>query len=179
MKKNALSRGKPEFAAIASEVLLERFPVNAKRRSGPTPTTVKFQSVSKEFASGKAAYLWLVGEFVRFRANSMEGYLALHTRAGPKSRGRRFAKNPTDLFPVGSTRSGNAAHYSKLFNSWYADTNLNHDDKFATLLQLSAVCNLEYRVDWDFRVSGATEQLLDHQATIDRSRKLLDELLAL
>jgi hypothetical protein len=37
---------------------------------------------------------------------------------------------------------------------------------------------LEYEVDWDFRVTGATEQLLEHQQTIISARKALDDLLA-
>jgi len=44
-------------------------------------------------------------------------------------------------------------------DGWYADVNLNHDDKYAALLQLSYLANLEYERDWEFKVHGATEQL--------------------
>ena len=46
-------------------------------------------------------------------------------------------------------------------------------------MQLSYVCKLEYGTDWDFRVTGATEELLEHQEAVVRAREILKELLAL
>lgn len=178
MKMNALAKGKPEFAAIADEVLLQRFPVKGRRSGGATPTTGAFRGRSEEFDSGKDAYLWLVEQFCRYRPDTLDKYVALHTKAGVRSRGCRFATNENDLFPEGSRRRGDPAFYSKVSTGWFADTNLNHTDKFATLMQLSYVCGLEYEVDWDFRVTGATEQLLEHQQVIVSARRSLDELLA-
>jgi len=157
MKKNALTNGKPEFAAIANEVLLQRFPVKGRRSGGATPTTGTFRGRSEEFDSGKDAYLWLVEQCCRYRPDTLDKYVVLHAKAGARSKGRRFATNGNDLFPEGSRRRGDRAFYSKVSNGWFADTNLNHTDKFATLMQLSYVCGLEYEVDWDFRVTGATD----------------------
>jgi hypothetical protein len=178
MKKNALANGKPEFAAIANEVLLQRFPAKGRRSGGATPTTATFRGRSEDLDSGKDAYLWLVEQFCAYRSDTLDKYVALHAKAGDRSKGRRFATNENALFPEGSRRRGDPAFYSKVSNGWYADTNLNHDDKFATLMQLSYVCGLEYEVDWDFRVKGATEQLLVHQQSIINARKALDELLS-
>ena len=178
MKENALAKGNPEFAAIANEVLLRRFPIKSRRSGGATPTTGAFRGRSEEFDSGKDAYLWLVDQFCRYRLDALNRYVALHTKAGVRSKGCRFATNENDLFPEGSRRRGDRAFYSMVSNGWFADTNLNHSDKFATLMQLSYVCGLQYEVDWEFRVRGATEQLLEHQQAIVSARKALDELLA-
>jgi hypothetical protein len=178
MKKNALAKGKPDFASIADEVLLQRFPEKGRRSGGATPTTGTFRGRNNEFASGKDAYLWLVEQFCRYRSGTLDKYVALHTKAGARSKGRRFAANESDLFPKGSRRQGDPTFYSKVSNGWFADTNLSHADKFATLMQLSYVCGLEYEVDWNFRVTGATEQLLEHQQSVVGARKALAELLA-
>ena len=45
-------------------------------------------------------------------------------------------------------------------------------------MHLSYVCGLEYQRAWDFRVSGVTAELLEHQEAVIPARKLLDELLA-
>ncbi|MDP3670900.1 MAG: hypothetical protein Q8R69_14565 [Telluria sp.] len=179
MKANALAKGLVEFAKIANEVLLERFSVVTKRGGGRTPTTATFRSRSEYFESGKDAYVWLVEQFCQFRKDTLENYISLHRRAGTRSKGCRFAKNPDDLFPENSSRRGNPSHYIELISGWYADTNLNHKDKFAALMQLSYVCKLEYSTDWDFRVTGATEELLEHQEAVIRAREILEELLAL
>jgi len=42
---------------------------------------------------------------------------------------------------------------------------------------LSYFTKLEYELDWDFKVTGATRQLSEHQDIVIRGRKLLDELL--
>jgi hypothetical protein len=178
MKKNALAKGNAEFAAIANEVILHRFPVQGRRSGGATPTTGKFRDRSEEFDSGKDAYLWLVEQFCRYRPDALDKYVSLHAKAGARSKGCRFATNESDLFPEGSQRRGDPAFYSKVSTGWFADTNLNHANKFATLIQLSYVCGLEYEVDWEFRVTGATVSLLEHQQAIVSARKALDELLA-
>lgn len=177
MKANALAKGQVEFAKIANKALLERFPVVTKRGGGQTPTIATFRSCSEHFESGKDAYVWLVEQFCQFRKGTLENYIALHKRAGTHSKGYRFAKNPDDLFPEDSSRRDNPSHYVMLISGWYADTNLNHKNKFTTLMQLSYICKLEYSTDWDFRVTGATENLLEHQKAVIRAREALEELL--
>jgi hypothetical protein len=177
LKANALSKGKVEFAHIANDVLLARFPVKGRHGGGPTPTTATFRTHSKDFESGKEAYVWLIEQFCRDRQDALERYVGLHRRTGAISKGCRFARNPDDLFPRNSRRTGNPAHYVRLSSGWHADTNLSHRDKFACLVQVSHVCGLEYGTDWDFRVAGATEELLEHQATIALAQRLLKDLL--
>lgn len=55
--------------------------------------------------------------------------------------------------------------------------NLDHHNKFGTLLKVSHVCNLQYLVDWKFKPVGETKQLLKHQEAIVRRQKTLAELL--
>lgn len=176
MKSNAIAKGQTELARIADEVLHERFPVKTKRAGGPTPTTGVFRGRSETFPTGKEAYLWLVEQLRFYRPTIFEEYEALHKRA--PSAGRRFARNPEALFPPRSKRAGDPSYYTALSGGWYADTNLNHEGKFATLMQLGYVANLEYATDWDFRVEGGTKELADQQKAVIRAKELLDEFLS-
>lgn len=179
MRKHALGKGEFECAAIASEVLSARFPETTKRGGGATPTTARFFDEMHEFRSGKDAYLWLVSRFLAHCPDVLDRYVALHQRDSGRSKGCRFARDPLELFPQGSNRRGDSARYAKLGLGWFADTNLNHDDKFATLIQLSFGCGLEYDEHWEFRVTGATNKLRSHQEAVLCARELLDELLRL
>lgn len=57
--------------------------------------------------------------------------------------------------------------------------NLDHKDKFATLLKLSHACGLTYPVDWEFRPVGSTAQLREHQEAVVRAEEMLAELIKL
>jgi hypothetical protein len=179
MRRHALDKGEIECVALATEVLSARFPATTKRVGGATPTTARFLAETREFGSGKAAYLWLIAKFSAHCSDALDRYVGLHRRASSHSNGCRFARNPLDLFPLGSRRRGDPAHYAKLESGWFADTNLNHYDKFAALMQISFGSNLEYTKHWDFRVTGETAKLRDHQKAVLRARVLLDELLRL
>jgi len=179
MKANAAAKGAVEYARVAEEVLRERFPIKGKSGGGPTPTTATFQGRSEDFDSGKEAYLWLVERFCHYKPDALEAYVALNRRGHARVKGCRFAREADELFPKGSSRRGNPAYYAKLSNGWFADTNLSHKDKFAALIQLSYVCGLEYETAWDFRVSGPTAELLEHQEAVIHARQLLDEILAM
>ena len=179
MRTHALEKNLNDFAHEVDIVLCARFPNKpTKKGGGKTPTTAVFRSQTEHFESGKDAYLWLVGQFCRFHKTILDEYDDLHTRAGSRSRGKRFARNPLALFREASVRRGNPNFYAAVGDGWYADVNLNHDDKFAALLQLSHLSKLEYGQDFDFKVLGATEQLVKHQRLMIYARKLLDELLA-
>ncbi|WP_197343440.1 hypothetical protein [Ralstonia pseudosolanacearum] len=179
MKENALKKGQTEFAKLANDVLSERFPPRkTKRGGGATPTTATFRSRSENFDTGKAAYLWLVDRFCDHRPDALERYIALHKRAGSPDQGSHFARDPDLLFRKGSNRRGDSSNYVCLSSGWYAGTTLSHDSKFAVLMQLSYVSGLEYEVDWDFRVTGATEELKGHQQAVIKAREFLNELLA-
>lgn len=177
MKARALQKNEVEMAHLAEEVLRERFPVTNKRGGGATPTVATFRDHHENFDSGKEAYLWLIEQYQKFDKSAIENYISLHGRSGSNSKGCRFARNPLDLYPDGSTRKDDPSHFSTLQSGWHVDTNLNHKDKFATLIQLSYVCSLEYPKDWDFVVTGATDELQQNQKAVIRGNKLLEELL--
>lgn len=175
MKANAIAKGHTELAHIADEILRERFPIRSRKAMGSTPTTATFRGKSEIFPTGKDAYLWLVEQFRSFLPSVFEEYELLHTRA--RSHGRRFSKNPESLFPAGSKRAGDPSYYSALTGGWYADTNINHKDKFSALMQLGYVAKLEYPDDWSFRVEGGTKELAGQQELVIRGNELLNELL--
>ena len=179
MRGRALAKNLSNHVQVIDKVLRESFSNKPTKRGGRgTPTKALFRSRTEHFASGKDAYLWLIEQFCRFNRSVLSEYDNLHTRAGTRSRGKRFARNPLALFPEGSNRRGNPSYYATVGDGWYADVNLNHDDKFATLLQLAYLSKLEYELEFDFQVLGATEQLLKHQKIVIYGRKLLEELLA-
>ena len=175
MKANAIAKGETEFAHIAEEILRERFRIKTKKVTGPTPTRAIFRGRSEKFPTGKDAYLWLVEQFRYYHPSIFEEYGELHQRA--RSKGRRFARSPDTLFPPGSKRAGNPSHYSELSGGWFADTNINHQDKFSALLQLGHLAKLEYPNDWSFLVEGGTEELAEQQEMVIRANELLTELL--
>lgn len=179
MRERALAKNLTNYVQVIENVLRTRFSKKpTKRGGGGTPTTAVFRSRTEHFASGKDAYLWLIEQFCHFNKSVLSEYDKLHNRAGTRSRGKRFARTPLALFPEGSSRRGDPSYYATVGDGWYADVNLNHDDKFATLLQLSYLSKLEYETDFDFQVLGATEQLAKHQKIVIYGRKLLEELLA-
>ena len=175
MKANAIAKGEIEVAHIADTILRERFRIKTKKVSGPTPTRAIFRGRSEKFHTGKDAYLWLVEQFRYYHLSIFEEYEELHQRA--RSKGRRFARNPDTLFPPGSKRAGDPSHYSELSGGWFADTNINHQDKFSALLQLGHLAKLEYPNDWSFLVEGGTEELAEQQEMVIRANELLTELL--
>lgn len=175
MKRNAIANGQTELAHIAEEILRERHPVKTKKTGGATPTTAVFRGRSETFPTGKDAYLWLVEQFKSYCPSALEQYEKLHERA--RSSGRRFARNPKSLFPPGSKRAGDSSYYSSLSGGWYADTNINHQDKFSALLQLGYVAKLEYPEDWAFRVEGGTQELAAQQEMVAMANEMLNELL--
>ena len=179
MRRNALDKGEIECAKIASEVLCARFPKRSKRGGGATPTTARFLDETREFGCGKDAYLWLVAKLLAHRADALDRYLAHFQRSDSRSQGCRFARSPLGLFPPGSKRRDNPAHCAELGSGLFADVNLSHDDKFKALIQLSFCVELEFAEHWDFRVTGATHKLRDHQEAVRIARELLEEFLRL
>ena len=174
MRANALAKGEVELEHIAAEVLAERFPTHAMQRSGPTPTTASLLGRSETFSTGKEAYLWLLERFRQHQPSICEAYE--HLRRKDRSAGTRVARSPALLFPAGSPRAGNQANYAALTGGWYADTNLNHQDKFLTLVRFAHLAKLEYPTDWDFRVEGGTTDLRKQQELVIQMREIHREL---
>ena len=144
LKANVIQKGNIEAAQLVNEILLERFPVKAKSGGGATPTEAAFLGRVKSFENGKEAYIWLIEQFQAHVPNAIPEYLRLQARSRSRARGSRFAKSPAELFPPGSARADKVSHYSGLSGGWFADVNIDHKDKFATLLKLSHACSLSY-----------------------------------
>ena len=177
LAQNALARSRPDFAERARELSDELFPVKVSKRTGPTPSTVIFKGLTERFDTGKEGYVWLIGQFGLNQSSIYQEYQDLHSRH--KSGGSRIARKPQDLFPEGSKRAETASNYARIVGGWYVDTNLNHEGKFALLLQLSYLAHLEFQTDWDFQIQGSTEELAERQRAVIRGREILQELLAL
>lgn len=176
LRANALAKGNREFAAIADAVLKERFQNGRRKSGGATPTTAKFKSVQHDFHSGKDAYLWLLERMLEFRPTLFESQDRWHQRAFRGAKRRYFARVPRELFPPDSSLAGDSNAYAALPGGWYANVNLNHEQKFELLLRLGAICQLEYPVDWDFVVTGATSKLAEYRRKAIAARELLEEL---
>ena len=176
LKVNALAKGNREFAAIANEVLLDRFPTSARKSGAATPTTTHFVGRTEDFSKGKDAYLWLVQRFREHRPGLLESQDRWHQRAFKGRTRRYFAASPRELFPEDSAQSEQASNFSELPGGWYANVNLDHGQKFDILLRLAAICQLKYPDDWDFRVAGATVLLTEKQAAVVLGERLLEEL---
>lgn len=105
LKANALAKCNNEFAAIAIDVLLERFPIAVKKSGGATPTTAVFVGKTQDFKTGKVAYLWLVERLRNHRSDLLESQSRWHQRAFVGASRKYFARSPKELFPLGSKLS--------------------------------------------------------------------------
>ena len=173
MHQNAVSKGEIALARLAAEVLAERFPAATTQRRGPTPTTAVLLGRSEDFATGKDAYVWLLEQLIRYRTAVCEEYEVLQQKDSKSA--KRVARSPRELFPLGSSRADDSANYSALSNGWFADTNLNHQDKFSVLIRFAYLAGLAYPTEWEFRVEGATTELRQQQEMVIRANELLRE----
>jgi hypothetical protein len=176
LKVNALAKGHRDFAAIANTVLLERFPSYAKKSGGATPTTAMCRGVEREFSSGKDAYVWLVERFRENHPPLLENQDRWHQQAFKGVKRKYFARSVQDLFPASSNLSEQTGSFSALAGGWYANANMNHDQKFQILLRLAAICGLSYSTDWEFKVTGATIALAERQAMVRLANEWLEEM---
>jgi hypothetical protein len=174
--ENVRAKKDPVALRLVTEVMAERFPVEARTRTGATPTTVKCLGHSERFENGKQAYLWLLEQF-RLLDQSVFERFVLAQRRRSRAQGSRFANSVRELFPPGSTRAAVASFSAQLGGGWYTDVNLDHEAKFATLLTVSRLARLSYPQDWDFQPEGSTEELRAHQEAILRAEAIVAELL--
>ncbi|PNG50280.1 MULTISPECIES: hypothetical protein [unclassified Variovorax] len=176
LKANALAKGNKEFAAIAAEVLDERFPMAKHKSAGATPTTATINGRVEQSVSGKDAYIWLVERLRDHRPGLLSVYLQRKSHYFKRGGRAYFAKSVEALFPQGSALAATPGTWVELQEGWFANVNLNHAQKFAILLRLAAIAGLRYPDDWDFKVTGATESLSEKQASAALSEALLHEL---
>jgi hypothetical protein len=178
MLRNARERNNIEAAKVINDELHKRFPARARDGGGKTPTEVTCGGRTEHFDSGKDGYLWLVEQFRQIHPSLLTEFIEFTRVHASSKEGRRFAKDPNDLFPQNSTRRGDRRYFDRLTGGWYADINISHDDKFAILMTLAHICQLHYGTDWDFKPIGSSERLRKHQATVVRGRQLLMDFIA-
>lgn len=176
LKVNALEKGNREFAGIVQTVLVERFPATSKKGGGATPTTAVFLARTEDFPSGRDAYLWLIQRFRKHHPSLLENQERWHQRAFRGVERMYFAKSQEALFPPGSKLASQGGNYAQLTEGWFANTNLNHQQKFGILLRLAGICQLQYPDQWDFQVTGATRNLAEFQKQVRLGQELLEEL---
>ena len=172
--QNVRERGDSDAIYLVTEILLERFPIQARSRTGKNPTEATFRQQKELFETGKEAYLWLLEEFRQSRPGALERFGLLQGR-NTRAIGRRFAKSAAALFPPGSSRASKASYWAKLGDGWFTDVNLDHAAKFATLLSVGRLCGLAYLADWDFQPVGSTDALREHQESVIRAQEIVAE----
>jgi hypothetical protein len=78
-----------------------------------------------------------------------------------------FARSAIELYPLSPHLAEDPNKVYQLANGWYADLNLNDDQKLTILMQLAVLARLQQEVDWDW------ETLAPKRAPIDLN-KLFD-----
>jgi negative regulator of replication initiation len=107
---------------------------------GPTPTSVTFKSISRDFHTAKEAYVWLLRQFINFQPHLFEESLRLDLAKG---RARHyFGRDPKGLFNTSPHLGENSNYYELIDKGWYAITNLNNEEKRQILFTLSAIGGL-------------------------------------
>jgi hypothetical protein len=175
LRENAARSGGEEYASIVDEVLARRFPPTRVTAGSGTPTTVTFLSAVNHFDTGKEAYLWLIEQLRRARPDLLENYETSKSRK--ENAGSRFSTRKSAILPKDSKRLAKLDDYATpISDGWYADVNLDHDQKFSILVRLAGLCGLQFGKDWDFAVTGATRDLAEHQRIQLQVHEILKEL---
>lgn len=158
MLNNAKKCGFREHAAVALDILNERFPNwnNARtRKGGATPTTVTFKDDKREFTTAKDAYIWLIEKFITAYPKPFKNvdFEAKFIAKGKAHKCLYFARSPERLFYTTTDLVNNPSYYHQLSNGWYANVNLNNGQKYNNLIRFAAVAKLSLD-DWSWTVSG-------------------------
>jgi len=158
MLNNAKKYGSREHAAVALDILNERFPNwnNPRtRKGGATPTTVTFKGVKREFPTAKDAYVWLIEEFITAYPEPFENvdFETYFIAKGKAHKCLYFARSPERLFYTTPDLANNPSNHYRLSNGWYANVVLNNEQKRNNLMRFAAVAKLSLD-DWSWKVSG-------------------------
>ena len=155
MMKNALQKGKHEYAAITKEVLDTRFPGwNEVKTGGATPTRVSFRSTEKIFPTAKNAYIWLIERFITVKPELFAD-VNWETEFFAKGKKRNyFGRSPKKMFRSSPHLADDPNNYKKLPNNWYVNLNLSNAQKFEILCKFAAITKLRYKEDWQWEVIG-------------------------
>lgn len=155
MMRNAIRKNEPEFARVAKEALDIRFPgwdSIRHRDSRATPTLVRFNSSEQEFSTAKEAYCWLIERFVEtypgpFNEINWETYFfgAGRTRM-------YFARDLKRMFRETTHLASDRNNFRRLSNGWYANLNLNNEQKWRILCKFAAVAKFSWEREWYWKV---------------------------
>ena len=157
MRTNALNKDEIDLARIAETALAERFPDRGrarKRRGGPVPTMARFRGEEKWFRSAKDAYVWLIEKFIWDRPDVLGGEVWQRKFVAEGWAVSYFAKDLKSLFLRSPHLANDPNKYTRLGDGWFADLNLNNDQKFCILSRFSAVAGYTFEKDWDWFVEG-------------------------
>lgn len=155
MLKNAISNGETEFAYIAKAQLDSRFPTwkcVRSRRGGATPAVASFHNVKQRFETAKEAYVWLIEKFIEahpepFLTSSWETmFIAKGTRRN------YFGRNLKKMFHGSPHLADDQNNYMRLSNGWFANLNLNNDEKLTILFKFAAVGNFVFDQEWKWEI---------------------------
>jgi hypothetical protein len=141
---------------------------------GAKLNTARFRDIQKDFATGRAAYIWLVDNIVSARPGIFGDRSSKALDAILGNSRKYFAHNLETLFHHAPYLMAAKSTFTGLTNGWVANVNLSNAQKFNILLRLAALARLTYRQDWEWTVHGAKGLLADQQAASDVANKLSD-----
>ena len=142
MRRNAIDKGNIDLAAIATDVLNDRFPGwdrPGPKRGGAIPTRAGFRSVSRDFPSEKEAYCWLIEKFI---AAHPSPFTKVNWELVFFAKGRQrnyFGRNLKKMFHASPHLAETSSNYQRLSNGWYINLNLSRNEKFEILCKFAAV----------------------------------------
>jgi hypothetical protein len=157
MLRNALNKGETEFAHIVKDQLDVRFPgwdCVRSRKGGSTPTVVAFRGIEYRFETAKKAYFWLIEKFLEAHP---EPFVTLNWETKFIAKGKRrnyFGRNLEKMFHGSPHLADDPNNYQKLSNGWYANLNLNNDQKFDILCKFAAVGEFDFGREWKWEIEG-------------------------
>jgi len=160
MLSNALKKDEAEYAHIAKIELDTRFPGWASvrgRRGGATPTFVGFRGSEHRFETAKDAYFWLIQKFTEAHP---ETFATLNWETVFVAKGKRrnyFGRDLEKMFHESPHLADDQNNYQKLSNGWYANLNLNNDQKFDILCKLAAVGKFDFGREWKWEIEGKSD----------------------
>lgn len=134
------------------------------RRAGSRQTTAMFKGKSEGFDFAKDAYIWLIERFIRTDPTvfTSPDHRLIRVAVG---RGRYFfARRAKALFPRSPHLADTQSNFHLLTNGWFANANLDNNQKFTILIRFGDTIGLMQGRDWGFQPDDPTEKL---QANLD------------
>lgn len=148
----ATNKGEIEFINIIQQEFRRRgWNVNGPL-GGATPTEVLFNDEKRIFSSAKKAYGWMIENFIKvhpevFDTVSWETYFV-----AKGSQRLYFGRDKKKIFFGSPHLAEQSSNLISLSNGWFANVNLNNEEKFNILCKLAAVSGLTFNKDWGWKI---------------------------